>query len=88
MTQVDDSIIETLNDVNKRWGGESEFEIETIEDWKKMIKNWKKDGGKVIHLTMYGINIDDVIDNIQKENNVLVVIGAEKVPREIYGLAD
>ena len=53
-----------------------------------MIKNWKKDGGKVIHLTMYGINIDDVIDNIQKENNVLVVIGAEKVPREIYDLAD
>ena len=88
MTQVDDSIIETLNDVNKRWGGESEFEIETIEDWKKMIKNWKKDGGKVIHLTMYGINIDDVIDNVQKENNVLVVISAEKAPREIYDLAD
>jgi tRNA (cytidine56-2'-O)-methyltransferase len=88
MTQVDDSIIETLKDVNKRWGGESEFEIETIEDWKKLIKNWKKDGGKVIHLTMYGINIDDVIDNVQKENNVLVVIGAEKAPREIYDLAD
>lgn len=88
MTEVDDSIIETLKDVNKRWGGESEFEIETIEDWKKMIKNWKKDGGKVIHLTMYGINIDDVIDNVQKENNVLVVISAEKAPREIYDLAD
>ena len=35
MTQVDDSIIETLKDINNRWGGESEFEIETIEDWKK-----------------------------------------------------
>jgi tRNA (cytidine56-2'-O)-methyltransferase len=91
MTQVDDSILETLKDVNRRWGGESEFEIEIIEDWKKVLKNWKKDGGKVIHLTMYGINIDDyacVLDNLQKENNVLVVIGAEKAPREIYGLAD
>jgi tRNA (cytidine56-2'-O)-methyltransferase len=88
MTQVDDSILETLKDVNKRWGGESEFEIEIIEDWKKVIKNWKKDGGKVIHLTMYGINIDDVIGNLQRENDILVVIGAEKAPREIYDLAD
>jgi tRNA (cytidine56-2'-O)-methyltransferase len=90
MTQVDDSIPETLKDVNKRWGGESDFEIEIIEDWKKVIKNWKKDGGKVIHLTMYGINIDDddLIDNLQKESNLLVVIGAEKAPREVYGLAD
>jgi tRNA (cytidine56-2'-O)-methyltransferase len=88
MTQVDDSILETLKDVNKRWGGESEFEIEIIEDWKKVIKNWKKDEGKVIHLTMYGINIDDVIGNLQKENDILVVIGAEKAPREIYDLAD
>jgi tRNA (cytidine56-2'-O)-methyltransferase len=91
MTQVDDSILETLKDVNRRWGGESEFEIEIIEDWKKVLKNWKKDGGKVIHLTMYGINIDDyayVLDNLQKENNVLVVIGAKKAPREIYELAD
>ena len=46
MTQVDDSILETVKDVNKRWGGESEFEIEIIEDWKKVIKNWKKDGGE------------------------------------------
>lgn len=91
MTQVDDSILETLKDVNRRWGGESEFEIEIIEDWKKVLKNWKKDGGKVIHLTMYGINIDDyayVLDNLQKETNVLVVIGAEKAPREVYELAD
>jgi tRNA (cytidine56-2'-O)-methyltransferase len=88
MTQVDDSIIETLKDVNKRWGGESEFEIEIIEDWKKVIKKWKEDGGKIIHLTMYGMPIDDVVDNLQKENNILVVICAEKAPREIYYLAD
>jgi tRNA (cytidine56-2'-O)-methyltransferase len=37
---------------------------------------------------MYGINVDDAIDDIHKENKVLVVIGAEKVPREVYHLAD
>jgi tRNA (cytidine56-2'-O)-methyltransferase len=88
MTEVDNSILETIKDVNKRWGGESEFEIEIIEDWKKVLKNWKKDGGKVIHLTMYGVSIDDIIDKVQRENKLLVVIGAEKAPREIYELAD
>ena len=88
MTDVDQSIVKTINDLNKRWGGSTEFEVEAIEDWKKVINDWKKNSGKVIHLTMYGINIDDLIDTVQKENNILVVIGAEKVPRGIYYLAD
>lgn len=37
---------------------------------------------------MYGINIDDIIDEIWKEKKVLVIIGAQKVPREVYTLAD
>jgi tRNA (cytidine56-2'-O)-methyltransferase len=37
---------------------------------------------------MYGINIENTIGELQKENKVLVVIGAEKVPREMYKLAD
>jgi tRNA (cytidine56-2'-O)-methyltransferase len=37
---------------------------------------------------MYGINIENAIGDLQKENKVLVVIGAEKVPREMYELAD
>jgi tRNA (cytidine56-2'-O)-methyltransferase len=88
MTEVDNSIKETLEQVVKRWGGGSDFGIEIIEDWKKMVKEWKNDCGKVIHLTMYGINIKNAIGEIQKENKILVVIGAEKVPRELYELAD
>jgi tRNA (cytidine56-2'-O)-methyltransferase len=37
---------------------------------------------------MYGINIDDAIHGIWKEKKVLVIIGARKVPREVYTLAD
>jgi tRNA (cytidine56-2'-O)-methyltransferase len=88
MTEVDNSIKETLEQVVKRWGGGSDFGIEIIEDWKKVVKDWKHDCGKVIHLTMYGINIENTIGELQKENKVLVVIGAEKVPREMYKLAD
>jgi len=37
---------------------------------------------------MYGENINEIESDIQKEENVLVVVGAEKVPREIYEQAD
>jgi tRNA (cytidine56-2'-O)-methyltransferase len=88
MTEVDNSIKETLGEIAKRWGGKYDFAIEIIEDWRRVVKNWKKEGGKVVLLTMYGINIDDTISQVQKKNKVLVIIGAEKVPRETYDLAD
>jgi tRNA (cytidine56-2'-O)-methyltransferase len=87
MTEVDDSIKETIATVGRRWG-KSDFNIEIIQDWKKLILEWKKNYGKVIHLTMYGILVDDIIGKIRNENKVLVVIGARKVPREVFELAD
>ena len=86
MTGVDQSVSDTVAGVAKRWGGE--FEVEVIQDWKALAKEWKKEGGKVAHLTMYGINIDDAIGKLRKESKILVIIGAEKVPREAYDLAD
>lgn len=83
---LDGSINDTVANVSKRWGGR--FEIEIIQDWKSLVKAWKKEGGKVAHLTMYGINIDDVAERLRKESKILVIIGAEKVPQEVYNLAD
>lgn len=37
---------------------------------------------------MYGENINDAEESLQKEKKILVVVGAEKVPREIYENAD
>ncbi len=86
MNEVNPEIKETLNKINKTWGGR--FDIEFIEDWKKVIKLKKTQFMKVIHLTMYGENINDIIVDLQKDNDYLIVVGAEKVPREIYDLAD
>lgn len=86
MTGVDESVSKTVASVSERWGGD--FEVEVIEDWKALARAWKKGGGKVAHLTMYGINIDDAADRLRKENRLLVIIGAEKVPREAYDIAD
>jgi tRNA (cytidine56-2'-O)-methyltransferase len=86
MTGVDQSVSDTVASVSKRWGGK--FKVEVIQDWKSLAKAWKKEGGKVAHLTMYGINIDDIIERLRKESKVLVIIGAEKVPQEVFELAD
>jgi tRNA (cytidine56-2'-O)-methyltransferase len=86
MTGIDQSVKETVDAVGKRWGGR--FELEIIDDWKKVARAWKKDGGKIAHLTMYGVNVNDAISKIRKEKDLLVIIGAEKVPREAYDLAD
>lgn len=85
MNEVNPEIKGTLEKVNKSWG--SNFEIEFIEDWKKLLKS-KKKSAKIIHLTMYGENINDIQEKIRNEDSVLIVVGAEKVPREIYEYAD
>jgi tRNA (cytidine56-2'-O)-methyltransferase len=85
MNEVNPEIKKTVSQVNKTWGGN--FEVEIIENWKKILKS-KKESFRIVHLTMYGENIDSVIDEIRKEQQILVVVGAEKVPREVYDIAD
>ena len=64
------------------------FDIEIFENWKSIVKHWRNGGGKIVHLTMYGLNIDEVIDELRKCDELLVVVGASKVPRELYEVSD
>lgn len=86
MTEVNPEIKDTLTKINKTWGGN--FTVEFIDKWKPIVKKKKEEKFKIIHLTMYGESINKVQEQLQKEKNLLVVVGAEKVPREIYELAD
>jgi len=86
MTEVNPEIRDTLEKINVTWGGS--FEVEFIDNWKSIVKKKKEERFTVIHLTMYGENINHIQEKLQKENNLLIVVGAEKVPREIYELAD
>ena len=86
MTEVNPEIKETLEKINKTWGGN--FVVEFIDKWKNIVKKKKEEGFKIVHLSMYGESINDAQENLQKEKNLLIVVGAEKVPREIYELAD
>ena len=86
MTEVNPEIKDTLEKINNIWGGN--FIVEFIENWKSIIKKKKEEGFKIIHLSMYGQKINDVQMQLRTEEKMLVVVGAEKVPREIYELAD
>ena len=86
MTEVNPEIKDTLEKINKTWGGN--FMVEFIDKWKTIIKKKKEEGFKIVHLSMYGEIINGIQENLRKEKNLLIVVGAEKVPREIYELAD
>ena len=85
MQEVNPEIKKTISDVNRMWGGT--FEVEIINNWKKVLKS-KKNSFKIVHLTMYGENIDSITDKLKQEEQILIVVGAEKVPRDVYDLAD
>ncbi|MDE1872590.1 MAG: tRNA (cytidine(56)-2'-O)-methyltransferase [Thaumarchaeota archaeon] len=86
MYDANPEIKDTVSKVNKMWGGD--FQVEIIEDWKKALKSKKSDLYKIVHLTMYGENINTIETELKKEDKILVVVGAEKVPREVYDIAD
>lgn len=78
----DPELERTVQGVVDRFGGK--FRIETGIDWRKAIRAWK---GEVIHLTMYGESLSKALPTI-KTKDLMIVVGAEKVPREVYDLAD
>ncbi|MBN1432843.1 MAG: tRNA (cytidine(56)-2'-O)-methyltransferase [Methanomicrobiaceae archaeon] len=82
----DKNIKKSIEDVAGRWGGD--FFVSNNVGWKRCINEWKADGGVVVHLTMYGIPMTSGIAEIKEHDKVLVVVGAEKVPSDIYGMAD
>ncbi len=85
--RLDKEVEATVRDVVKRFGGL--FEVTSGVGWRQAIREWKRSGGRVVHLTVYGLPLPSVIDEIQGElGDLLVVVGSEKVPREVFRLAD
>ncbi len=84
--QHDSSLEKSISDIVQNWGGE--FFISYEKNFIKAIKEHKEEGFTVLHLTMYGIPLPEVEKKIKESANVLVVVGAERVPKEVYKLAD
>ncbi|MFB6120639.1 MAG: tRNA (cytidine(56)-2'-O)-methyltransferase [Halobacteriaceae archaeon] len=78
--------VATARDITDRFGGP--FEVATAESPRSLVRNWE---GATAHLTMYGERVQDVEDEVRaahRDDPLLVVVGAEKVPFEIYDTAD
>ena len=79
----DNQIEENIRSTCTRFGGD--FEIESGVNRKKIIKEWN---GEIVHLTMYGENLNESINKIDKNKDLLVIVGAEKVPPQVYEMAN
>jgi tRNA (cytidine56-2'-O)-methyltransferase len=86
VSSIEDDVKASIDNINYRWGGN--FMLEEIGDrWRSIIKEWKANNRSVAHLTMYGININNIIDEV-KGKDLMIIVGAEKVPSEVYELSD
>ncbi len=85
VAESDAALERTVADVVARFGGP--FEFTTGSSWKTLLQRWKTRGGLVLHLTMYGEPLEPVVARV-RNRDVLLVVGAEKVPGDLYRLAD
>lgn len=84
--EKDDNMLESQRDIIDRWGGD--VDISYTEEWRKEIREF--DGLKV-HLTMYGEKVGEKMGELRdrfEEEDLLVIVGAEKVPRWVYENVD
>jgi tRNA (cytidine56-2'-O)-methyltransferase len=80
----DPDLEESIGRVVSAWGGSFIFKFS--ESWRNVISEWR---GRVVHLTMYGLPVQEVIPEIRGDgSDILVVVGGAKVPGEIYGMVD
>lgn len=82
----DSSLESSISELCERWGGS--FSVIFSPNPLKVIKNHKKEGYAVVHLTMYGLPFVNFTEELKTKEKLLIVVGGEKVPREIYELAD
>jgi len=86
LQEVEKDVPGTVEEVNEVWGGH--FEVVTDASWRKVIESSKAEGRKVVHLTMYGMPLQDEIEGLRNEAKLLIVVGGPKVPGRVYHSAD
>ena len=61
--ELDNRLEQSVTGVTERFG--SDFTLKEARDWKKLVREWD---GDVVHLTMYGINIDEFLASTVPKN--------------------
>ncbi len=82
----DKKMMDSVRDINDRWGPCIDVSYE--KNWKKVIESFE---GVKVHLTIYGLLVQDKIDEIRKKStdtDLLIIVGGEKVPPFVYHNVD
>lgn len=83
----DNKLMDNVRDIVNRWGGG--FEVEYTDSYMKIINDWRENGGKIVHLTMYGSQAHEVAPEIRESgDDILIIVGGSKVPTQVYKNAD
>ena len=85
--EQDHRLMDNVRDIVNRWGGD--FEVAYEKNFMKVITDWRDNGGKIVHLTMYGSQAQDVVSEVRNSNkDILIVVGGSKVPTKVYENSD
>jgi tRNA (cytidine56-2'-O)-methyltransferase len=86
LTVEDMKVKASIQKVVNKWGGN--FYVKVERDWKGFLKRWE---GIAVHLTMYGLPLDEMMPPLReylKDRDLLTIVGSEKVPKDVFDLAD
>ena len=80
--------LDRIDAVTDRFGGP--FETDQADSFGSFCRDWS---GMMVHLTMYGLPIQETVDAVRPAvapdtTGLAIVVGAEKVPFEVYERAD
>jgi tRNA (cytidine56-2'-O)-methyltransferase len=84
----EDKVVEsTIQHVTNRFGGP--FEVHSGISWRKAVQDWRAKGGKIVHLTAYGLPLPNVLPEIHNMTyDIMIIVGSEKMPGEVFKIAD
>lgn len=80
-----------------QWGGK--FSVKYEKNFRKVIKEHKKEGFIIVHLSMYSTPLPEALPELKTRNSeprtpatgnrkLLIIVGSEAVPGDIFELAD
>lgn len=79
----DSELEKNFHGVCEKFGGM--VNIKTGVNWRKILRNWE---GQIVHLTMYGEEFELVMSEFDTEKDLMIVVGSEKMPKEVFEIAD
>ncbi|MCL5788543.1 MAG: tRNA (cytidine(56)-2'-O)-methyltransferase [Candidatus Marsarchaeota archaeon] len=86
-----DEQVKKMKELSLKWGGG--FWVRDSVSSMEYIEQWHKQGGLVVHLTMYGEPLETALSEIYyqfhvKSRPLMVAVGASKVRPEVYRASD